>query len=71
MARREGTTVAETPSARALERSLIARLLVANTIAGVVVTTYFALTAHLPPGASRVANFAITAGAFVGANLLM
>jgi adenylate cyclase len=44
---------------------------VANTIAGVVVTTYFALTANFPPGTSRVANSAITAGTFVGANLLL
>ena len=71
MAEREADAGADVPSARALERSLVARLVVANTIAGVVVTTYFALTAHLPPGASRVANFAITAGTFVGANLLM
>jgi class 3 adenylate cyclase len=71
MAVREANAGAEVPSARALERSLIARLVVANTIAGVVVTTYFALTSHLPPGASRVANFAITAGTFVGANLLL
>ena len=52
-------------SARAIERGIIARLFVANTIAGAVVTTYLVLAAHLPPGVSRQQNFAITAAAFI------
>lgn len=57
--------------ARALERSIIARLLVANAIAGAVVTTYLVLAADLPPGTSRLQNFIVAASAFVGGLALL
>ena len=47
-----------------VERSIIARLLVANAIAGSVVTIYLVLAAHLPPGVSRLRNFVTTAAIF-------
>lgn len=50
---------------RALERGIVARLLVANSIAGAVVTTYLVLAAHLPQGVSRLENLEVTAAAFV------
>ncbi|MEY2421696.1 MAG: adenylate cyclase [Acidimicrobiaceae bacterium] len=56
---------------RALERTLVARLIVANTIAGVVVTTYFALAATPTPDVSRVQNLAYTTIAFLTFNLIL
>jgi adenylate cyclase len=56
---------------RSVERSIIARLLVANAIAGAVVTTYLVLAAHLPPGVSRVRNFAVIATIFTLGLVLM
>jgi len=57
--------------ARALERSIIARVLLANAIAGAVVTTYLVLAAELAPGTSRLEQTFITAAIFLaGLSLL-
>src|SRR4051812_29381180 len=56
---------------RAIERSLIARLMVSNAVAGAAVTTYLVLAADLPPGASRLENLVTSAAGFVVGLLLL
>src|SRR2546423_1649111 len=58
-------------TARAFERGLIARLMVANGIAGVAVTAYLVLAADVPQDTSRVQNFLLSAAAFVAGLALL
>jgi len=68
---REVEVVSHGLRASTIEHGLVARLIVDNSIAGITVTTYFALATHLPAGVSRVQNFAVTAATFVVFNLIL